>query len=218
MKQLTNRSMWDKHRPRRPETNIYHKEKNMNSLKIALGTVAMIALVGCNNGQPRIYRVALGQLSGIGPACFKGGNLPQSNSDNKGFVDQLDMVIWDGTDKQYLDIGTQSFSLGDSPTIKINDEIESNADKVFNGQHNVVRNVATNYSEQRLTSITVSFNDYSTSPSGTVDLKADYACSGSSCPTMNNPAPDSVSCAGRLTFAGRRIDAQQITAYGNNPP
>jgi hypothetical protein len=176
---------------------------------------AAVALAGCNNGQPRIYRVALGALGAVAPQCYKSGNLPQLTTDNRGFVTQFEATIWDGAEKQYLDIGSQTFSLGDSPKIVVQDVMESSADKVFTGTRTRIQNVG-NSIEQRSTNVVVKWNDYGFAPNGTMELKSEFGCNGGGCPAVN-PAPDAVSCTATLTFAARRVEAQQVTAYPNNP-
>jgi hypothetical protein len=71
------------------------------------------------------------------------------------------------------------------------------------------------------TTVTVTFNDYSFSPEGTIDLSATYQCQRGTtdCPGQGNNTdrPPATSCATTLPFVGRLIDAQAITPYVNDP-
>lgn len=197
----------------------------MRSMKlVALGAISLLSLVGCNQGQPRIYRVAVDATpvrTIAVPSCFRNNNLPagRGNITEQNYRSEDEWVIWNGVDQtEYLDLGTQSFNLGDSPTIRVADLIEG-TEKTFSALRNEQKPIADSYTEARQTQISVKFNDYSFAPTGTIALNSQYACINGRdpCPTGNASPQDAASCSSSLNFVARRIDAQQITAYNNNP-
>lgn len=197
----------------------------MRSMKlVALGALSLLALVGCNNGQPRIYRVAVDETpvrTIAVPSCFRNNNLPagRGNITEQNYRSEDEWVIWSGVDQtEYLDLGTQVFNLGDAPTIRVNDLIEG-SDKTFSALRNEQKPISDFYTEARQTQISVKFNDYSFAPTGTIALNSQYACikQRNDCPVGDLSPSDAASCSQQLNFVARRIEAQHITAYTNNP-
>ncbi len=200
----------------------------MRSMKlVALGALALSAFAGCGQGQPRIYRGAVDAtpMRTIAvPSCFRGNKLPdgRGNINEQNYRSEDEWVIWNGVvneknqQVEYLDLGTQSFELGNAPIIKVSDLIQG-VEKTFAALRTEQRPVS-NYTEARQTQVSVKFDDYSASPVGKLDLNSIYACSGPGCPTdaISSP-PDAASCAVSLDFVARRIEAQQMTVYNNNP-
>ena len=185
---------------------------------LLFAVVAVATLVGCNNGQPRIYRVALDRTPEktiADPSCYKNGQLPSGSQVSEvNYREEHQWVIWDSGDgKQYLDLGSASFQLGNAPKIVVSEMIETSQNGTFQGSRNETNPFPAiqNTTETRQTSITVAFNDEGAAPTGSVQLKAQYACVGN-CPNPN-PMPDSVSCATQLSFWARRIDTSRIEGY-----
>lgn len=179
----------------------------------------VLALSACNAGQPRVYTVAvnLSPLLSINDArCYRGGNLPTNRAtvnQAKYFAD-TQWIIWDGIEgNQYLDVGSLTFKLGDSPTIEVSDLIEGAAG-AFAGQRQVVEPLqgAQNTSEQRSTSVGVTFDNLGASPTGSMRLTSAYACAGQNCP-MNNPSPDAAQCEATIGFIARRVDVSNVVGY-----
>lgn len=204
----------------------------MRSMKlVALTALSLFALVGCNNGQPRIYRVAVDMTpvrTIAVPSCFRNNNLPagRGNTTEQNYRQEDEWVIWQGVlndrneQVEYLDLGKQTFKLGDAPTIDVTDLIEGGGpERSFAALRNEQRPVDVAYTEARQTQIAVKFNDYSFAPTGSMALTSQYACirGQAECPQGNNSPQDAASCSATLNFVARRIDAQQITAYNNNP-
>ncbi|MFO0597391.1 MAG: hypothetical protein U0228_18930 [Myxococcaceae bacterium] len=191
---------------------------------VVLAALSLLAFAGCNTGQPRLYRVAVDMtpIRTIAvPSCFRNNNLPagRGNITEQNYRSEDEWVIWTGVQQtEYLDLGTQTFNLGDAPTIRVNDLIEG-TDKSFAALRNEQKPIATDYTEARQTQIAVKFDDYSFSPVGTINLNAQYACirGMTDCPTGNASPPDAASCTSQVNFVARRIDAQQLTVYNNNP-
>lgn len=197
----------------------------MRSMKVvALGALALVSFAGCLQGQPRLYRVAVDATpvrTIAVPSCFRNNNLPagRGNITEQNYRQEDEWVIWNGVDQvEYLDLGTQTFNLGDSPTIRVSDLIEG-TEKTFSALRNEQKPIADQYTEARQTQISVKFNDYSAVPTGTIALNAQYACikGRADCPVGDASPQDAASCSSSLNFVARRIDVQQITAYNNNP-
>jgi hypothetical protein len=197
----------------------------MRSMKVvALGALALISFAGCLQGQPRLYRVAVDATpvrTIAVPSCFRNNNLPagRGNISEQNYRQEDEWVIWNGTDQtEYLDLGTQAYNLGDSPTIRVNDLIEG-TEKTFSASRTEQKPIADQYTEARQTSISVKFNDYSAVPTGAITLNSQYACikGRADCPVGDASPQDAASCSTVINFVARRIDVQQITAYNNNP-
>lgn len=198
----------------------------MRSMKlVALGALSLLSLAGCLQGQPRIYRVALDETpirTVNTPTCFRNSVLPtgRNNTTELNYRSEDEWVIWGGAGtKEYLDLGTQAWTLGDAPVIRVTDLIEGE-DKVFTATRNVQTPFGDRYTELRATNVSATFDDYSAAPVGTISLNSQFACakgSGGECPTGMNIAQDAASCQGNLKFVARRIDVQQLTVYDNNP-
>ena len=191
---------------------------------VALGALSLLSLVGCVQGQPRLYRVALDETpvrTVNTPTCFRNSELPsnRNNTTEQNYRSEDEWVIWSGTEQtEYLDLGNQSWTLGDAPTIIVSDLIEG-TDKTFNASRNVQTPKTDQFLELRQTTVSVKFNDFSAVPIGTVSLNSQFASQKvrGDCPTGMNLATDAASCTANLNFVARRIDVQQLTAYNNNP-
>lgn len=204
----------------------------MRSMKlVVLSALSLFALAGCNSGQPRIYRVAIDRSAIVGlnnPSCFVNNILPSNGGSlvqEQNYRTEQEWVIWGGVDqKEYLDIGEYKERLGNSPQITVNELIEG-TNKSFSALRNTQDQHGGQYNEVRGEQISIKFDDYSFSPTGTIGLSAQYACVNqqSNCPRAENvQSPvtgdsDAASCSATLPFVARKIDADQITAYGNNP-
>lgn len=196
----------------------------MRSMKLVVfAALSLFALAGCNNGQPRMYRVAIDETlirTISNPSCFVNNNLPagQGNRTEQNYRTESEWVIWGGVDQtEYLDIGTTTYKLGASPEIRVTDLIEG-TEKSFSALRSVQDPQADSFTYARQTQITVKFDDYSFSPKGTIALNSQFACINNrqTCPS---PAvePDAASCSATINFVARKIDADHITAYNNNP-
>ena len=204
----------------------------MRSVKLAIvSAMSLFALAGCNAGQPRIYRVAIDNSAVVGlnnPSCFVNNILPSTGGalvQEQNYREQQEWVIWDGdAQKEYLDIGEKKFRLGDSPTIRV-DELIEGTNKSFSALRNTQNQHGGDFNEVRGEQIAIKFNDYSFSPTGTIGLSAQYACvrGRTECPKaedVQSPVTgdsDAASCSVSLGFVARKIDADQLTAYGNDP-
>ena len=191
---------------------------------LAVGALSLLSLAGCLQGQPRLYRVAVDATpvrTIAVPSCFRNNNLPagRGNITEQNYRSEDEWVVWNGVDQtEYLDLGTKSWNLGDSPTIRVSDLIEG-TDKTFSALRNEQKPIADQYTEARQTQVSVKFTDYSAVPVGTISLNSQYACikGRNDCPVGDLSPQYAASCSSSLNFTARRIDVQQITAYNNNP-
>jgi hypothetical protein len=197
----------------------------MHYFKFSLFGALATGLLGCSNGQPRIYRVSIdaSPLTAINnPSCYVNNTIPMArDTETKNNLrTESEFVIWSGADQvEYLDVGKQVFQIGNAPVITINELIEgSSTDKTFTAGITKQTAYGDTYVEARISTATFKFNDYSAVPQGTITLDSKYACQGvrGSCP-QPAIAADSASCSSTLQFVARRIDTQQISSYGNNP-
>lgn len=191
--------------------------RSMQSFVVA--ALAFSSLVGCGPaGQPRIFRVAV-DVTPVktlnDPQCFK-GNMPNQNViiSEQFYRKEAIWVVWDGPDKkQYLDMGTQtSFTLGDSPTIVVDNLIEGAADgatSVFHANKQEQRRDRT--IQLRTTDIVTTFDDLGATPMGTIVLNAQFQCQDGQdrCPNE----PEQRSCKTQLNFWARRVEVTQTTGY-----
>jgi hypothetical protein len=190
----------------------------MRTTPLILGAIALLTAACGPANQPKLYRIALDRTPETTinePSCFVDGMAPNNGAGTNELNYRQDnqWLIWDGVEgKQYLDMGTLHFKLGNAPNIDIFDMIEG-GDKTFAAQRTVTTPRGF-YSETRQTLVTVAFSDLGMSPTGTVVLKAVYSCNPGSqlCP-VPNPAPDRVTCTATLNFVARQIVASQTENY-----
>lgn len=206
----------------------------MRSISLLLvGALSFFALSGCNSGQPRMYRVAVDNTNerNVGtPTCYVGNQVPSTPPNTyTNYYTEGQWTIWGGAkNAEYLDLAHASFTLADSKTIDTYGIIEGE-NKKFSGNRTWfefqtgpgTNGIETYFTYAYSTTITVTFNDYSFSPEGTIDLSATYQCQRGTtdCPGQgNNTArPPNTSCAAQLPFVARLIDADNITPYVNDP-
>jgi hypothetical protein len=207
----------------------------MRSISLLLvGALSSFALSGCNAGQPRMYRVAVDNTNerNVGtPTCYIGNQVPSTPPNTyTNYYTEGQWTIWGGAkNAEYLDLAHASFKLADSHAIDTYGIIEGE-NKKFSGNRTWFEfqpgvdnngNPVTVFTYAYSTTVTVTFNDYSFSPEGTIDLSATYQCQRGTtdCPGQGNNTdrPPATSCATTLPFVGRLIDAQAITPYVNDP-
>lgn len=178
---------------------------------LALSAVAASLLSGCGGVQALIFRIAMDKAKlsvAAQPTCYATNQLPMSNgtATSQNLKDEGQWVLWDAEGKQYLDVGNQTFSLGDAPDVVITQLIEGAGDKVFQA-------TKTTQSTQGAISTTtqanykVTFETLGATVKGKINISSAFRCSGPNC------NPSQLDCAAETDFVGRRIDAQQLQAY-----
>jgi len=185
----------------------------MRFMMLAVAALA-VALISCNGGQPRLYKVAIdpSPLNNLATTCWNTGNVPVDTTTlTNGFLD-YEWTIWDGAaDKQYLALTQTTFALGNANPVRV---CTGNADslpclieggaKSFSSSRVFTRN-SVNPVETDTRTLTITFDDTpGETAKGTLNVKSLYACSGSC---------NKTSCEVTLPFVARRVDAQANTNY-----
>lgn len=203
---------------------------------VVVGALSLFALSGCNGGQPRMYRVAIDDTNArnVGTAtCYIGNQVPSLPPNSySNYYTEGQWTIWGGAkNTEYLDLANAKWKLADSRQIE-NYGIIEGENKKFSGNRTWFEfqpgidnngNQVTNYTFAYSTTVAVTFNDYSFSPEGKIDLSATYQCQRgyTDCPGQGaniSVAPPATSCAASISFVARLIDADNITNYINDPP
>lgn len=189
----------------------------MRCLMLATAALA-VGMISCGGGQPRTYKVAINQtaLAALPTSCYRTNNAPQNTTAvTSGFVDS-EWTIWDGpADKQYLDIGTNTWVLGDANAVVTGTASNVNpnnptlpsliegSQKTFTEQRVFTRNTVSP-AEVDTRSVTVTFDDVpGDTAKGHIDVSSHYTCSNCGLP----------SCDASLPFVGRKINAQPSVIY-----
>lgn len=205
-------------------------------LRKLIAAAVLVGAVGCNNGQPRLYLIAVDltnqRRENLGQNCFvtppDPSNITRSTYQN--VKNEYEWAVWDGVDgKQYLDganRGTDGtgdpgpWGLGDSPPISLDYElIESQeANRIFLGTKTIsVASSNPNFVATRVHTIRATFEELGATTRGSLDLDTRYSCSGA-CPTIAPPdTGNQVSCSASLPFTGRRIDTSRMSGWNENP-
>jgi hypothetical protein len=145
------------------------------------------------------------------PQCFH-GNQPDGTqrSQEQNYRKEATWVLWDAAGaRQYLDMGTNAFTLADSPTIAVNELIEG-SQNVFSATRQV--QTRGDIVELEVTNVVTALSDLSATPTGSIQLSSTYSCESGrgSCPSE----PAKRSCSISLSFWARRLDAQQNAGAG----
>jgi hypothetical protein len=195
----------------------------MHPIKTLVPAFAALAvLAACNNGQPRLYKVAV-DMSPLNPvtdsSCYFNNAAPNVAVTTTDLRTEQQWVVWDASDSdgkplQYLDPGEQRAKMGNSPSIDFHDTIETTTPGSFTGTIRSTQAFGQLYTETRQGTLTVTFSDQGASPTGSITFRSEYDCSAmsSTCP-MDNPSSDFHSCSVSLNFTSRRIDASRIDGY-----
>ncbi|MDX2013908.1 MAG: hypothetical protein SFW67_27170 [Myxococcaceae bacterium] len=211
----------------------------MNSVKLLGAVTATLLVTGCNTGQPRIWRVAY-DTSRVdfvdNSSCYIGNRVPQARTAQSNYRRDANWVIWDGVAdqggqlKQYLDIGTPKFKLGDSPEVVVEDVIEGDAAlRSFTAERQVARfgpmERGRNAIETLVGRITVLWDNYNPAATGLITINSEYKCvdngqmQSDQCPRGGGGDPvgrEAANCSVQVSFVARRIDVTQATNYSNN--
>lgn len=178
---------------------------------LALSAVMASAFSGCGGVQALIYRIAYDKAklaAAAQPTCYNNNQLPMTNGTGSSvnLKDEGQWVLWDAEGKQYLDVGTQNYDMGDAPAVSITQLIEGVGDKSFAGkkssqatQGGISTSVEINYK--------VTFELLGGTAKGKINISSAYRCSGTGC------NPSQLDCAAETDFIGRRVDAQQMQIY-----
>jgi hypothetical protein len=182
----------------------------MRLIKLVVAAAMVVGSCGCNSGQPRIYKIAINRtpLASLPTSCYRNNTPDNVQYTGENLREDAQWVIWDGTDKQYLDIGKFSVRLGDADPIDVGSMIEG-SDKVFDGTlvENELPTGGSSYSHTKTLSAKFTFEEMGAVARGSIDLSSTYSC------TNCNNNDDKLNCAAKLTFIGRKIDETNMAGY-----
>jgi hypothetical protein len=193
----------------------------MRSTKLLIAMAAVFALVACNSGQPRLYKIAVdtSQLGNLPATCYLDNAQPTVRETASNLMREMEWALWDGVDGiRFLDLGSADWQLGHAETIgNVGELIQSNADdnKLFTGTYSRTQlptQANPSYTNTQTQSVTVRFEELGATASGTIRLRSQYTCSN--CQNNDFKVAD---CAAELKFTGRRIDADSQSFYMSKP-
>ncbi len=206
----------------------------MRSLFVTLFTAAL--LCGCNNGQPRLYRVAWDDAplrGGLLSGCYVGNQAPSGPQNNyENYYPEAEWVIWGGDGAtEYLDMGDVEWSFANAHPVKVygliaGENMTFSANRKWHVPENAIDNntgqTVLGWTHAYETVVTATFDNYSFSPTGSVTLDSKYACANNSltCPGQgSNPSPPPhANCTGvKFDFQARLVETNNVGLTNPNP-
>lgn len=190
----------------------------MRSMKFLMAAAAAFAVMGCNAGQPRIYRVAVdeSQLKNLPANCYVDNSAPGTTTgsireSDTNIRSEYEWVVWDGVEgKQYLDVGNSAhWEMGDARSIDASGDLIEGENNVFNWSRTDTQNGDNGYSAVQNLSAVVTFEDLSATAKGTLSLTSKFDCNN--CGDLQNTKGFRTCGPLSLNFAGRRVDTQRIS-------
>jgi hypothetical protein len=182
----------------------------MRASKVVLAS-SVFALCACGGGQPRIFKVAINQtaLEALVATCYRNSTPPTDTvTTTNGFVAR-DWTLWDGVgDKQYLDVGVNTWQLGHANPVQTGGASSSSLSPVIEGSGKVfsqskqINKTASGETDVRALTITFTETPGATAM-GTINLKSTYTCAGCGQP----------SCEANLDFSGRKVEGDPTIIY-----
>ena len=188
--------------------------KTLRSFRLALAALPLLA--GCGPSQARVYRLAVDPavLMNLPTTCYRNNATQYDKTTWTNYKLQYDVAIWDGVDgKSYLDMGDQTFRLGQALPITVAAPIEGSAN-VYTASVKKETLAAPNdpFTDIATQTVTVAFTELGGTARGTITLRSEYACTN--CSNNNNQV---AKCEAALSFSGRRIDYGNISTVDQNP-
>ena len=180
---------------------------------LALAVLPLVA--GCGPSQARVYRLAVDPsvLLNLPTTCYRNNATQYDKSTWTNYKLQYDIAIWDGVDgKSYLDMGQQSFNLGDARRIQVVAPIEGAANVYTASVKDETLAPSNSATEISTQTITVAFTELGATARGTITLRSEYSCTN--CSNNNGQV---AKCEAALAFTGRKIDYGNISTVDQNP-
>lgn len=182
----------------------------MRASLVVLASFA-VALSACGGGQPRYFKVAVNQtaLESLVATCYRNSTPPTDTiTTTNGFVAK-DWTLWDGVgDKQYLDVGVNTWQLGHANPVQTGGAGSASLSPVIEGSGKVfsetkeINKTASGETDVRALTITFDQSPGAT-VTGTLNLKSTYTCTGCGQP----------SCEANLSFTGRKVEGNPTINY-----
>lgn len=184
----------------------------MRSLKWAVAVVAASSLLGCGGDQPAIYRVAIQRLTAENTpsSCYRTGQAPTVIADKStNLVDQQQWVVWTGVeDAMYLEPGALNYSMGQAERVVISSDAIQGAKADGKTTFVTERTQTDSATEVYTTTATYNIDKLGRTIEGALTLHSQ--CAGADC-------GGTPTCDITLTFAGIKIDADQLSLYTATP-
>jgi hypothetical protein len=178
----------------------------MRSIPVAVAVMAASSLLGCEDSQPTLYRVAVEQVSQhVPPTCYRANQAPTTPDTTTNIVDQQQWVVWEGVDDTaYLEPGVINYTLGQAQRVIINGDAIQGTKADGKYTFTTERTQTDSATELYTTSATYTIDKLGDTLEGTLALHSH--CTGSDC--ANIPT-----CDVAVKFVGRKIDTDQISLY-----
>lgn len=178
----------------------------MRSITWAVAVMAASSLLGCENSQPTLYRVAVEPVAQHVPTtCYRANQAPTNTDTATNIVDQQQWVVWQGVDDTvYLEPGVINYTLGQAQRVVITGDAIQGTQADGKYTFTTERTQADSETEVYTTSATYTIDKLGDTLEGILALHSH--CTGDDC--ANIPT-----CDASVTFAGRKIDTDQISLY-----
>jgi hypothetical protein len=178
----------------------------MRSIPFAVAVMAASSLLGCEDSQPTIYRVAIEPVAQhVPPTCYRTNQAPTNPDTVTNIVDQQQWVVWEGVDGTvYLEPGVINYTLGQAQRVIINGDAIQGTKADGKYTFNTERTQTDSATELYTTSATYTIDKLGETLEGTLALHSH--CTGSDCAGIPT-------CDVSVKFVGRKIDTDQISLY-----
>jgi hypothetical protein len=178
----------------------------MRSITWAVAVMAASSLLGCENSQPTLYRVAVDPVAQQVPStCYRANQAPTTPDTTTNIVDQQQWVFWEGVDDTaYLETGAINYTLGQAQRVVINGDAIQGTKVEDKYTFTTERTQTDSPTEVYTTSATYTIDTLGDTLEGTLALHSH--CTGADC--ANIPT-----CDVSVKFVGRKIDTDPISLY-----
>jgi len=188
--------------------------KTFRSLVPVLAALPLVA--GCGGSQARVYRIAVdpAPLLNLPTTCYRNNATQYEKTTWSNYKLQYDISIFDTVDgKSMLDMGSQTFQLGQAVPVKVVAPIEGSAN-VYTASSKQETLAAPNdpFTDITTTVVTVAFTELGGTARGTLSLRSEYSCTN--CSNNNNQV---AKCEVQLPFTGRQLAYTNQSTIDQNP-
>jgi len=189
----------------------------MNTFRTLAPVLAALPLVaGCGGSQARIYRIALdpAPLNNLPTTCYRNNATQYDKTTWSNYKVQFDVSVLDSVDgKSILDMGKQTFYLGQATPVVVEAPIEGSGN-IYTASVKEETLAAPNdpFTDIKTTVVTVSFTELGAVARGTLALRSEYSCTN--CSNNNNQV---AKCEVSLPFTGRQLAYTNQSAVDQTP-
>ncbi|MBM4378280.1 MAG: hypothetical protein FJ086_03115 [Deltaproteobacteria bacterium] len=189
----------------------------MKSLRTFAPVLASLPLIaGCGGSQARVYRIALdpSPLNNLPTTCYRNNATQYEKTTLSNYKVQFDISVLDSVDgKSILDMGKQTFYLGQAAPVVLEGPIEGSAN-IYTASVKKETLAAPNdpFTDVQTTVVTVSFTELGAVARGTLALRSEYSCTN--CTNNNNKV---AKCEVSLPFTGRQLAYTNQSTINQDP-